>query len=437
MGISLILAAAIALAAGATPAERRAAALAAIDARAAALAEALGPGCDRVLLRDHRLLRARVVERVAGAEALLEREDGVRIVVPDGAIAAVFPADSPFPAPPAGTPETRVFLRDGRAFRGVLLARTPEGVLADTPAGRRFLPDVRLLLDGPEPPLELAEPPVIPQPLGTPAPAKVTLRTSRVREGLLVARNEDAVVLELAELGRVAFLTSGLREVDAADPRVALPPATHRAPWAYDAAGARYLTAPTGFRLRAGDSVATQALAVTSVAAGLTEHLSLSVGTAWPVLYADGAGANALATLTAGADAGELVHLSGGVTGAVAQAGSVAYLFAAATVGTPDLSASVYVGPPAPAARAAGPFGDRILALSAAARLGYGFGLVTEQWVGSVDGDRGWAGALAVRWIHRRLAIELGALYAPHAELEVFPWIGFSSAITARQEVAP
>jgi hypothetical protein len=362
------------------------------------------------------------------------REDGLLVLVRSGDIRLVVPAADPFPAAPAGTAETRVFSRDGSAVHGVVAAVTPDGALVDTPEGRRFIPDVRRAI-GPAAPIVISAAPVIPEARGEGVPGRVVLAGGRVLESTILARNEDAVLVDVPGRGRVAVLSSAVAEVTA-EPGRELPSAAHRETWHPDPSAPRAMALPTAFLQRRGSVLLDQALGVTSLRAGVLDHAEIAVSTAWPYAYADGAGWNVVGTLEAGIGLGDRVHVAAGVLAFAAEGGSAAYLFGAFTVGTPDLYLSAYVGPPLAGTAHAGDFGDRVAALSGLVRIGARLALVTENWVALGSDTLQIANALGARVLLGRGALDVGVARVPATDLPV-PWVGFSVAFGAREEVVP
>jgi hypothetical protein len=393
------------------------------------LAAVAAPGFERVLLAGNRLLRARVRSR-EGGNALLEREDGLLVLARERSIERVLSADEVFPAAGGGA---LVYLRDGRVVRGRPVLRGWDGLLLEDDGGARvFVRDVRLV-QGADAPLAVSRPPLVPAPSAA-APARVRTRPAgRVLEGSLLGRSEDALLVEAQGLGRVAVLADAVEHLDVA-PGAKLPPRTRAEPWPPDPTAHRGLALPTAL-LRDGGAVVSQTGLVTSVDAWPLRHLQLSVGTVWPIWYHAEVGNNVLATAKGGFGVGERLHLAGGVQGVLAEAGSSVFAFAAATYGTPELSASVYAGPPLPGSLEAGRFGDRVFAASAAWRVSPRFAALTEHWVG-LDGEAAYAGALGVRHVRRRFAIDLAVMLVPDSDVPL-AWVAFGYAVAMPREVAP
>lgn len=419
-----ILALAIALVAGPWPARASGEAAPGAD---------LAPGFERVLLADRRLLRARVL-RQEGPNTILEREDGLLVLLPGAAVRQVFPATEPLPAAPEGTAPTRIFLRSGREERGVVALSTPEGLLADLPEGRRFLADVRLVI-GPPPPLVLERSVVFPEPIGGPVPGSVEVVGGKALVGRVLARNEDAVVIDAEGLGRVAVLSAAVKRVAPA-PGAKLQAPTHRDRWWVDPTAHHGLALSNGLLPRRGDLLVKHALAVATVEYAPISHLVLSLGTALPVLYAQDARPNALGAVAVGASAGELLHLSAGVQGMASPGGSAAFLFAAATVGTPDRQVSLYVGPPLAGSSPISGMGDRVVALSGLVRLSSGLALLTEHWLEPTLRRPAWVSAGALRVLFRRVSLDLGGLWSGPRD-KAYPWVGLGYGLALAQEVTP
>jgi hypothetical protein len=343
----------------------------------------------------------------------------------------VLPADETFPAAGGGA---FVYLRDGRVVRGRPVLRGWDGLLLEDDGGARsFVRDVRLVR-GADAPLAVSPPPLVPEPGAAAAPARVRTRPAgRVLEGSLLGRSEDALLVEVQGLGRVAVLADAVEHLDVAS-GAGLPPRTRAEPWPPDPTAHRGLALPTAL-LHDGGAVISQTGLVTSVDAWPLRHLQLSIGTAWPIWYQAEVGNNALATAKGGFAVGERLHLAGGVHAVLAEAGSSVFAFAAATYGTPALSVGVYAGPPLPGSIEAGRFGDRVLAATASWRFSPRFAVLTEHWFG-LDGGATYAGALGVRHVRRRLAIDLAVMLVPDFDVPL-AWVAFGYALAMPREVVP
>jgi hypothetical protein len=244
---------------------------------------------------------------------------------------------------------------------------------------------------------------------------RVVLDGACVVGGHLVEAAPGTVALESPGLGRREFPDPQVKRIIPVRQAVARVEARER-----------YLEAPSAMLMRAGtlriaSNEATHLMAVV----GVTDFLSLEVGSALPVLYTEPYGANGQAAIRAGISVHRLLHLAAGAHASLSAGGYASvFLSGTITVGSPAGSLTVHAGPMFPGANQVGDFGEVGLALAGSVRTPW-FDLVGESWVSKgLDGYDAWL-ALAGRVRGPRLVLDLG-LATTSSRGQVLPWVGLS-----------
>lgn len=278
---------------------------------------------------------------------------------------------------------------------------------------------VALLAAGPSAAAAEAAAPAAQAPAGT--PALVVLKDGQQLRGRLVAQDASGATLELeggarvvvpaASIERIELARAGQAEVRSRDPN-----------------RTRYLYSPSGFMLNRGEGYVSQTeLLVTSVAYGLTDHVTVGLGTSVPFLFVDD-GVNLVGTLKVGADVNEWLHVAAGAQGLWLpgiEAGTTAgLLFGTVTLGTPDLHLGISAGPPFVAGTDQNDVGQVIFSISGNARVSEHLALVTENWILPGD-DGGYVCTGALRIIGQRLGVDAGLMFFKGSSVPL-PWLDFT-----------
>jgi len=278
---------------------------------------------------------------------------------------------------------------------------------------------VALLAAGPSAAAAEAAAPAAQTPAGT--PALVVLKDGQQLRGRLVAQDASGATLELeggarvvvpaASIERIELAKAGQAEVRSRDPN-----------------RTRYLYSPSGFMLKQGEGYVSQTeLLVTSVAYGLTDHVTVGLGTAVPFLFVED-GVNLVGTLKVGADVNEWVHVAAGAQGLWLpgiEAGTTAgLLFGTVTLGTPDLHLGISAGPPFVAGTDENDVGQVIFSISGNARVSEHLALVSENWI-LPGGDGGYVLTGALRIIGQRLGVDAGLMFFKGSSVPL-PWLDFT-----------
>ncbi|MFO0582535.1 MAG: hypothetical protein U0229_09700 [Anaeromyxobacter sp.] len=261
--------------------------------------------------------------------------------------------------------------------------------------------------------------PALAEPQGT--PALLVMKDGQQLRGRLIAQDAAGATLELpggsrvvvpaASILRIELAKAGQTEVRSRDPN-----------------RTRYLYSPSGFMLHEGEGYVSQTeLLFTSVAYGVTDHVTVGLGTMIPALFVQD-GFNLLGTVKAGLDVTEHVHvavggqtlwlpgLDAGTTGGV--------LFGALTLGTPDLHLGVAAGPLFVTGNKASDFGDVLMSVSGNARVSEHLALVSENWF-LPGSSNSFVLSGALRIIFQRLGVDVGLLFPKGSDVPI-PWLDFT-----------
>jgi hypothetical protein len=285
-------------------------------------------------------------------------------------------------------------------------------------------PDERAPLRCPTCAQEPADAPVTPT--AQPPLSKVYLRDGQLLSGTVLATDAQ---------GRVTLAIGGgaTLEIPAGSiARIEVDKSPYRTPsgetWFRDVNRTRYMYAPSAMMLKRDELFFAQTeLLLSGLSWGITDFLSLQVAGAVPIWFMPRIpeNFNLVVGLKAGGSLTEYFHLAGGaqvlaIPWQLGRVGIVGLLFGTATVGTPDLHASLAVGVPLSSSWALGT-GPPIGTLSGNWRLARSFALVTEHWF-IFDTSTKWnqdgstqpvlrllmANGLAGRIMGERLAVDLG-----------------------------
>lgn len=252
-----------------------------------------------------------------------------------------------------------------------------------------------------------------------PVPALVTLNDGQELRGKLVSQDGSGVTLELQGGARVEVPAETVGRIDLARPGQTVVRSQ-------DPSRTRYLYSPSAFMLRRGEAYLSQTeLLLTSAAFGVTDHLTLGLGSCLPVLlWTDGEGMNFVGMVKAGGSLSDRLHLAVGAQALFVPGTDTAmgFLFATATVGTPDAHLSLSAGPPFAAGDGAG---DLIVTLSGAVRLSEGVALVSENWSVPTGDGRLVISSGAVRFIGRGVSVDVGLVFGEDAS-QALPWLDFT-----------
>jgi hypothetical protein len=192
----------------------------------------------------------------------------------------------------------------------------------------------------------------------------------------------------------------------------------------------RYLFGNSALMLRGGEGFFSQReLLFSMVSLGLTDHVTVSVGSAVPVFVADRRYLHMAGGLKVGGAVSERVHLAAGVEGLVLPVApsTLGLVYGVATYGIPDAQLSLSVGVPfsfsSEGAQVAHLFAG---SLGGSLRLSHRLAGVTENWVlMGPTYQAALVNSLALRILGERWTVDLGALRATGIPIPL-PWVNFS-----------
>ncbi len=254
---------------------------------------------------------------------------------------------------------------------------------------------------------------------------ELLLRDGQRLRGRFVARGQGGVTLEV-EGGRITVPAAAIREEGPGD-RVVVAPSRIR-----DSNRTRYLYSPSGFMLRKGEGYLSQTeLALTSVAYGLTDWLTLQAGTILPLAIYDPRYTPGVFAVKAGWSPAPRWHLAGGFQSLVLpvddEVMAAGFLFATATWGTEDLHVGVSAGPPFQLSGEKSELGDVLVSVSANWRAFRHGALVSENWIVTGAGERThFVGSAAYRFLAERVAVDLGLVFSDFSGGIPIPWLDFT-----------
>jgi hypothetical protein len=283
-------------------------------------------------------------------------------------------------APLSSKPEpNKVTLTDGTVLTGRVVKRNPDMTTIELQDGSitSVSSDKVASVSGPQP---RQRAPAAATPVGD--VSSLTLSDGQVILGRIISRDEQNTVVELGSGARMTLSSSSIREVKA-EKGAKL---EEGKVWLPDANRTRYLYAPSAMMLRQGEGYFSQKeLFFSAASVGITDNISLLAGAVVPAWFIP-QGFNFIFAAKAGFSLNENFHLAGGaetiVLPFVSGFPGAGFVFAAATVGNPNLHGTLAVGRPfAFSSTGTQSLGEAIITVNGAYRINSNFGLVTENWI--------------------------------------------------------
>lgn len=227
--------------------------------------------------------------------------------------------------------------------------------------------------------------------------------TARDAEGLSFDARAGALRIPNEEVDRIVWIGTPVPE----PPRPAVAPS--------EPARVRYLSAPTAFQPEPREvTLSFTGLVQPEIGLGLTDFLSVAVGTTLPAGLGDRLGFNAAARVQAGTTLHRLVRVAAGVHVSADGTGSVGSVFATLTAGTAGLNASLHAGSSPLLARQRADMKDVAFALGGSWKAWSSVSLVVESWLGErAVGGVGWTTGAGARWSTGRLDLDGGFVITP------------------------
>ncbi|MBJ80737.1 MAG: hypothetical protein CMH60_05400 [Myxococcales bacterium] len=192
----------------------------------------------------------------------------------------------------------------------------------------------------------------------------------------------------------------------------------------------RYVYGPSAFQLKKGEGYVSQKeLFFSSAAYGVTDNVSILVGSAIPLLFASD-GFNLITAIKAGGPVyGDKLHLATGFESFFLGGGDVAlgFVFGSATYGDPETHGTLSLGYPFALSANDNELGPAIATLSFNKRLTKSFALLTENWFLSISNDNDnkelmYFSSLCGRFIGQQFAFDLGLIFFKGSSVPI-PWL--------------
>lgn len=274
-------------------------------------------------------------------------------------------------------------------------------------------------------------------PAAVPAPSaarfvKVELTDGQTLHGKLLAESGSAVVIEVS--GNSLTLARSQIRYFAEEPRVTVKEDGEL--WSYDPNRTRYFYSPSAMMLKKGEmNFSQKELIFSSFGLGVTDWLSIQVGSILPAFLAGPSGANFLGAVKVGGALTDRFSLAGGVQTLYIPmaAGAGGFVFGTATYGTPDAHVSVSLGKPFVVSSSLSGSLDALATVSGNLRVGQHAALVTENWIvpSFSTNDAFFLTSGGVRIMSEHLAVDLAGLWAGSAQHGLLtavpvPWVDFT-----------
>jgi len=193
----------------------------------------------------------------------------------------------------------------------------------------------------------------------------------------------------------------------------------------------RYLYGPSAFLLKKGEAYVSQKeLFFTSAAYGISDNVSMLVGSVLPILFTDD-GFNLITALKVGGPVyADKLHLATGFETLFFGGGDVAvgFVFGSATYGDPEMHGTLTLGYPFALSANDNDLGPAIATVSFNKRLAKNFALLSENWFLSISNDDDnnkelmYFSSLCGRFIGQQFAFDVGFIFFKDSEVPI-PWL--------------
>ncbi|HLL55369.1 MAG TPA: hypothetical protein VK447_17555 [Myxococcaceae bacterium] len=328
-------------------------------------------------------------------------------------------------APLSSKPEpTKVTLSDGTVMTGRIVNRNPDMLTMELQDGSitSVSSDRVVSVSGPGQRAPAAA-------TSTGEVSSITLSDGQVILGRIISRDEQNTVVELGSGARMTLSSNSINEVKTEKGAKI----EEGKVWLPDANRTRYLYAPSAMMLRQGEGYFSQKeLFFSAASVGITDNISLLAGAVVPAWFVP-SGFNFIFAAKVGFSLNENFHLAGGaetiVLPFVSGFPGAGFVFAAATVGGPNLHGTIAVGRPfAFSTTGSQSLGEAIITLNGAYRINNTFGLVSENWIfpglysGTNDSLPVMFNGLAGRIMLGRFTLDLGFIRLHTAPFPA-PWL--------------
>jgi hypothetical protein len=265
--------------------------------------------------------------------------------------------------------------------------------------------------------------------------SKVTLNDDQTITGYIVRQDPKELEVELVSGGRVILSASSVREIKELEGASVDHRGQLRRP---DPSRTRYFYGPSAMMLKQGEGYFSQKeLFFSSLAYGLTDHLSVEMGSVVPAWFFGLGWINVSAGVKAGGSINEYLHFAAGAQGLVIPGfttgmgpSMAGFVFATGTLGTPTAHLTVSAGLPFSVETYSSLTGGMILTISGNYRLTPNMALVTENWILAAANPFTTIDGIGIRVIVDQISVDLGGvwIFTPDGPLSdaPLPWVDFT-----------
>ena len=300
-----------------------------------------------------------------------------------------------------------------------------------------------LLVAGLAPSYAAAQTEASAQPLAVDTPIeRVTLKNGQIFRGRILERTDTTIRLDLLGAGEMTLLLDKVESVEV-DETVEL--TEEGKLYKRDPNRTRYLYNPSAMQLKKGEGYFSQKeLCFSSVAYGLTDHISVLVGSVIPMLLASDGVFNFITAVKVGDTIEEdKFHVAAGFEAFSleddGQLWSAGFLFGSATLGSDRSHVTLSAGKPFSLDSESRDLGPAIVTLSGNVRGSSSVSFITENWFLAPDSadydDDGnltsssrefmFFSSIAARIMGEHLAVDVGLVFMKDVTVPL-PWLDFT-----------
>ncbi|MEC9465535.1 MAG: hypothetical protein VX834_07110 [Myxococcota bacterium] len=271
---------------------------------------------------------------------------------------------------------------------------------------------------------------------------RVTLKNGQIFRGRILERTDTTLRLDLLGAGEMTLLLSKVESVEI-DETVELTEDGHL--YKRDPNRTRYLYSPSAMQLKKGEGYFSQKeLFFSSVAYGLTDHISVLVGSIIPMLIATDGSLNFITAVKVGDTIEEdKLHVAAGFEAFSfendGELWSAGFLFGSATLGSDRSHVTLSAGKPFSFDADSRDLGPAIVTVSGNVRASSSLSFITENWFLAPDpaeyDDDGnlssssreflFFNSIAARIMGEHLAVDVGMIFTKDVGVPI-PWLDFT-----------
>jgi hypothetical protein len=257
--------------------------------------------------------------------------------------------------------------------------------------------------------------------------SRVTLKDGQELVGRVVSHDTNGVVLEVAGGSRLTLSPESVARVEEARDVKLTEGGTVRF---LDRGRTRYFFSNSALMLRGGEGFFSQRqLILSMVSLGVTDHLTVTVGSALPFWLSDTRTINFVGGVKVGGEWTKHFHVAVGLEAVALPIGRSAFGqgYVATTLGSPDAHLTLGLGVPLSVSTLRFEEPRFVIGtLGGTLRLTNRLALVTEHWaLFGYMAEPQLLNSLGLRIIGERWGVDLGAMRVPTVAIPV-PWLNFS-----------